>query len=1383
MGRMRLHRLFCVALLCLISASQAALTIHIQFPWRNDAAKASYQLHILGGTTSYNPDFGTTSVTKMASEGDGWFVYTWDKSIGDFQDWQSFDVKACPDSSDWNYNNNNCVPWKDAGGNAYAFKMSSTFGSDTEVWFWTDADGGYTKSFIAPGSKVVWFKSPWGNKALPRMIFGADSVMMRFAMDDASSCGWFYGAITPAMLKSNVLKTAYFERMHASYLTAPAEGTLDLSQALSANDTVYVDGTLGDLTVSAQMGSLGECFDSTRVLHVYHPWRTNTSFRDKPLFISVGNNILNNPTAMDSTGEYPYWWHYEFPTSVTSKAEWVSSGTTVNLYRLQNEWPQVVYFKDSEKPAISQFFPMGVYEAWLFTSTSVNGQLDISFAPLERKIVRVMSPWDNMTPSLLVGSDTVKMGPFSKDTCGWYQASYYKHVTDWSVLFKQTFGFERYTANGLKEGDPISLDSVFAVSDMAWVLPYPTSASKPQIYSEFPGRLGICPTMKISAMLIDWAGESHPNDVDVDFGGIYDGNSFTSVTFLDSTGTLQTNQKCQGHVRGMVRDTLVDGLPARMDSLLYPWGQCAAAHEIERWFVPETLATDAAGNKYTNATCRDIDLALDEEGFWLADITEAGSCNDPVNPGFYPLDDFEYLDSAKTVKNPKFDWDVQGCKHNYSFSMKISAQFQYVKGQYFEFRGDDDVWVFINNRLVVDIGGCHSPVEGAVDLDSLGLIEGETYPFRIFFSERNATGSNFKMRTSINLETEKTYYPVEIPTKDGTISYEIWQMLVDKSLSCDVSSVAKVDTIPAPSLFILMGQGLPDDGDTLVPGLNYGGILVSETMAGFSIDTAAIVRSRTLPPGSYTLFFFLESDLSQASSIHFSVPEYPLPTLVFADSLWNEISPDSVRLGQYAFIPYPVRVMAYYMGALCDSGCDGTLAFLTPDSLVLSDEAGGFVDSVKIVGGRALLYVMGTAAVVDGSFQLLGPAYENILTWSNIQLEKPPVPVPNGGYMRDRNGDGIADSLVLSYGEPIVDDNVPDSVAWLFGDSTWHGNDRASVEKHRYRDSLLVFEKDSLLSFLFTGNTSKSVYAGSYSSLFRKAVTDTLTGATDTLDFRVSGKIHDRIGPVITNAIVTPKSENIYQLAIVFSEAVDSNSFELDSIFEFKAWRNGLESSQNIFPVSGSRKTARYEVFYSNKNGTLPSVGDSIRFAPGVIKDLSNNAAAENNRWVRIVGEQYIDIISAKLFEADPEQLAEYEKAETIIPRKVALGSAYERVEKEVGLPGFLIRYDLGELAASTGASPESLYVKYDATFYTNLGVYVNAAKGKLLCTDEIFGGDCTQNPGYIYLAWNMRSNKGRLVSTGAYITKLDLKIGVLGGDAQKKEVTRSWGIRRKTEK
>jgi fibro-slime domain-containing protein len=179
------------------------------------------------------------------------------------------------------------------------------------------------------------------------------------------------------------------------------------------------------------------------------------------------------------------------------------------------------------------------------------------------------------------------------------------------------------------------------------------------------------------------------------------------------------------------------------------------------------VAVDANGKEYTNGVCRDIDLTLDEEGFWLADISESHE-----DGGFFPIDDLEYLDSAKTVKNPKFDWDNQltagGKKHNYSFSMKVSAQFKYVKGQYFEFRGDDDVWVYINNRLVVDIGGCHSPIEGAVNLDTLGLTEGVEYPFHIFFSERNATGSNFKMRTSINLQTQRTYFSKMKTNADGS---------------------------------------------------------------------------------------------------------------------------------------------------------------------------------------------------------------------------------------------------------------------------------------------------------------------------------------------------------------------------------------------------------------------------------------------------------------------------------------------------------------------------------------------------------------------------------------------------------------------------------------
>ena len=151
--------------------------------------------------------------------------------------------------------------------------------------------------------------------------------------------------------------------------------------------------------------------------------------------------------------------------------------------------------------------------------------------------------------------------------------------------------------------------------------------------------------------------------------------------------------------------------------------------------------------------------------------------------------------------------------HNYSFAMKIQATFQYVKGQYFEFNGDDDVWVFIDNKLVVDIGGQHKKVKKSVDLDKLGLIEDSTYNFHIFYAERKREASNFMMRTSIDLHVESSMFLTDISDDPDLIKKEVWQKIRERVLACDFSSEPeKESTELGPSNFVLFGRSLDSKG-------------------------------------------------------------------------------------------------------------------------------------------------------------------------------------------------------------------------------------------------------------------------------------------------------------------------------------------------------------------------------------------------------------------------------------------------------------------------------------------------------------------------------------------------------------------------------------------
>ncbi|TQV82812.1 PKD domain-containing protein [Aliikangiella coralliicola] len=115
------------------------------------------------------------------------------------------------------------------------------------------------------------------------------------------------------------------------------------------------------------------------------------------------------------------------------------------------------------------------------------------------------------------------------------------------------------------------------------------------------------------------------------------------------------------------------------------------------------------------------------------------------NSSFFPIDGEGYGNSGLT--NPD---------HNYHFTMETHLSFDYKGGEVFTFRGDDDLWLFINGKLAIDIGGIHSAIERTIDLDEiadeLGITVGNRYSFDLFFAERHTTRSNFKFQTNMDLE-------------------------------------------------------------------------------------------------------------------------------------------------------------------------------------------------------------------------------------------------------------------------------------------------------------------------------------------------------------------------------------------------------------------------------------------------------------------------------------------------------------------------------------------------------------------------------------------------------------------------------------------------------
>jgi fibro-slime domain-containing protein len=110
-----------------------------------------------------------------------------------------------------------------------------------------------------------------------------------------------------------------------------------------------------------------------------------------------------------------------------------------------------------------------------------------------------------------------------------------------------------------------------------------------------------------------------------------------------------------------------------------------------------------------------------------------------INDAFWPID--------KKLKGNESQ------AHNAYFTWTCSAQFIHhgCMDTFVEFLGKDDMWVFINGKLVMDRGGVIPTLTHHVDMDRLGLNDGQVYTIDLFYAQRNASVSQFRLFTNLDL--------------------------------------------------------------------------------------------------------------------------------------------------------------------------------------------------------------------------------------------------------------------------------------------------------------------------------------------------------------------------------------------------------------------------------------------------------------------------------------------------------------------------------------------------------------------------------------------------------------------------------------------------------
>lgn len=547
---------------------------------------------------------------------------------------------------------------------------------------------------------------------------------------------------------------------------------------------------------------------------------------------------------------------------------------------------------------------------------------------------------------------------------------------------------------------------------------------------------------------------------------------------------------------------------------------------------------------------------------------------------------------------------------------------------------------------------------------------------------------------------------------------------------------------------------------------------------------------------------------------------FQLPAIAFVDSTYQtqlsgygnwDISEDSIL---YRGSDYAAYVMMYdpTSGAICET-CNYGLEVYPASAGVTGRSTLGIVNGKGVVNFRSSVLYPNAAG--DSAFFTVTTMENDLIgvSWRGLVFEEPPVPIPDSVMVFDAQGkpmtyagldmaytsseylDGIADSLFIHYHRPFPKDSLPDSirVEWSL-DSTEY----VTITKEQILAAVKPLTDttyDSVLAFGGLELSSKVQTAGS-GKMLESFATYKKNGVKTSGSF--SKTFTDKVAPIILRANISERSEGLFQVKVSLSETVKaSDSADVKSLFGYYL-RSATDLANKYLAVPASNATvvdSSVTMFFNLSNGTIPQAGDYVRALPKFLTDTEGNGLSDYNApvpspWMLLEGDAASTIESIKMGTVDNS--VDTKKA-NIVANRIgiydSLGTVRDSFPNTVG---YLIKTDMGNiltdslLDAMIGPEDGKKYslddvkLRYELDIFTNLGTFVAHKSQTIACSDSLFGGDCRNNRGYIYVGWNMVTDKGRKAGTGAYIAKLSTHVQVpIKGKTGKHNVTQTWGVRR----